>query len=82
MACRNHRPKSLDDGRFLCWDFASRAGCRCPADSFPRGKHEMVKTSGLRPLIQMRLARLGWRLAGKEIQPRYSDGRVMHYGRN
>ena len=67
---RNHRPKSLVDGRFLCWDFASHAGCRCPADSCPLGEHEVIKMKGLRPLIMMQLARRGVIWLGRKYSRR------------
>ena len=76
-ACRNHRPKSLSDGKYLCWNFPSHAGCRSPGNIFPRGKHEIIKTAGLHTLIQMQLARRGGHLAGKKIQPRNVDGHVQ-----
>ena len=76
-ACRNHRPKSLSDGKYLCWDFSSHAGCRSPGGICPRGKHEITKTAGLHTLIQMQLARRGGHLAGKKIQPRNVDGHVQ-----
>ena len=65
-ACRNHRPKSLTDGKYLCWDFSSHAGCRSPNEHCPRGKHEMIKTAGLQLLIQMQLARRGGAFGGQK----------------
>ena len=64
-ACRGRRPISLMDGKFLCWDLPSRAGCRCPAETRRRGEHEMLKGNGINLLIQMQLARRGGYLAGK-----------------
>ena len=79
-ACRKHRPESLNDGRFLRWEFPSHAGCRCPADNSSRGKHEIIKTRGLHPLISMRLERRGGHLAGKEIPPKNADGHLQALG--
>ena len=74
---RNFRPKSLEDGSFLCWDYSSHAGCKAPNGTCPRGKHEVIKTKGLHPLIRMNLARRGGHRAEKKIQIRDIDGHVQ-----
>ena len=75
--CRNHRPKSATGGEFLCWDFSCHAGCRSTAGNCPRGKHEIIKATGLHPLIQMQLVRRGCQLTGEKIQPRDAGGHVQ-----
>ena len=58
---RGHRPRSVEGGKSSCWDFATHGGRRNPAGSCARGKHEVIKTRGIRPLIRMHLARRGRR---------------------
>ena len=43
----------------------------------PRGKHEIIKTKGPRPLIQMQLVRRGGHLTNKRAEPKDIDGRVQ-----
>ena len=74
---RNFRPKSLEDGSFLCWDYSSHAGCKAPNGTCTRGKHEVIKTKGLHPLIRMHLARRGGHRAEKKIQIKDIDGHVQ-----
>ena len=76
-ASRNHRQKSLTDGRYICWDFSSHSGCRFPEESCPHGENEIIETKGLRLVIQMQLARRGRHLAGKKIIPKNVDVHVQ-----
>ena len=71
---RGHRPRSLEGGESLCWDFSSHAGCANPESSCARGKHEVIKTRGLHPLIRMHLARRGGHKSEKKILPADVDG--------
>ena len=73
---RNFRPKSTDAGEFLCWDFASHGGCKSADGICRRGKHEVIKVKGLRPLIRMHMARRGGHRSEKRIPAKYIDGHV------
>ena len=75
---RNFRPKSLEDGAYLCWDYSSHAGCKAPNGECPRGKHEVIKTKGLHNLIRMHLARRGGHKAEKKIPVKDIDGTVQN----
>ena len=76
-ACRWHRPKILVGGRFLCWDFSRHGGCRSPMVDCPMGNHEIIKTKGLRPLMQMQLVRRGGHLARKRVEPKDIAGHAQ-----
>ena len=74
---RGHRPRSIEGGESLCWDFPTHAGCANPEPSCARGKHEVTKTRGLHPLIRMHLARRGGHKSEKKILPADVDGVVQ-----
>ena len=57
-ASRAFRPMG-GSGQSLCWDYATHAGCRAPAGQCTRGVRELLKLSGLHPLIKMHLSRRG-----------------------
>ena len=75
-ASRNHRPKSLTDGKYMSWDFSSHDGRRFPEESCRRGKHEIIKTKWMHLLIQMQLARRGGHLARRKFHPKNVGGHV------
>ena len=70
---RSHRPRPLEDGAYLCWDFSTHAGCHNPAATRARGKRDVIKTRGLHPLIKMHLVR-GFHRSEKRINPADVDG--------
>ena len=73
-ACRSHRPKRMEDGLFLRWDFSPHGGCRSAYGQRPRGTHEIIKTGGLSPLIHMQLRRRGDTSHGRRSTPRIRTG--------
>ena len=56
--------------------FPPHGGRRSTYDQCQRGKHEIIKMSGFRPLIQMQLCRSGGHLTHKKIDPGDVDGHV------
>ena len=76
-SARNFRPKSLENGAFLRWDYSTHAGCRAHNGERARGKHEVVKTKCAHPMIRMDFVRMG-RKAGKKIPVNDMDGHVQN----
>ena len=56
---KQHRPKSMASGDYLCWGYSSHAGCAEKGDKCPKGKHELMSVYGLRGSILLQLARRG-----------------------
>ena len=46
---RGDRPRSIEGGESLCWDYSARAGCLNTESSGSRGKREVVKLRGHLP---------------------------------
>ena len=51
---------------YLCWNYSTRAGCTADADKCTKGKHELIKLKGLRPLINTHLIRIGGHRTNKK----------------
>ena len=77
-ASRNFRPKSTETGDFLRWGYSSHGGCKSADGTCRRGKHEVIKAKGLRPLIRMHMARRGGLRSEKKIPVKDIDGHVQN----
>ena len=76
-ASRAFRPLN-SAGQALRWDFSSHAGCKAPAGQCTRGVHELMKVTGVHPLIRTHLARRGGHRSEKKIQVEDIDGHVQN----
>ena len=76
-ASRSFRPLN-SAGQSLCWDHSSLAGCKAPAGQCARGVREVMKLTGLHPLIKMHLARRGGHRSEKRIPVKDIDGHVQN----
>ena len=66
---RGHRPRSLEGGGSMCWDFPTHSGCRNPDPPCSRWKREDIKLRSLRPLIRLHLVRRGGHKSEQKIRP-------------
>ena len=71
---KQHRPKSMATGDYLCWDYSSHAGCLGKNDVCPKGKREIMSVRGLHGSILMQLARRGGHRGGRKLKPEEIDG--------
>ena len=71
---KQHRPKSMTSGDYLCWDYSSHAGCTDKNENCSKGKHELMSVHGLHGSILMQLARRGGHRSGRRLKPEEIDG--------